>query len=87
MGPSRSFGRADLVTVVSKDAALADAAATALCNRVREVDTIDSALNRGMEIEGVEAVLIVLGEHIGVIGELPELVRNRDPRALGKISR
>jgi ApbE superfamily uncharacterized protein (UPF0280 family) len=87
MGHSMSFGKADLVTVVAADGALADAAATALCNRVQQSAHIDPALETGIEIPGVEGVLIVLGDRVGLIGDLPELVRNQDPQAPSKITR
>ena len=87
MGHSRSFGKADLVTVVAEDGALADAAATALCNRVKTVEHIDQVLNDGIEIHGIQGILIVLGDRVGMIGDLPELVRHHDSEAPGKISR
>ena len=87
MGHSMSFGSADLVTVVAQNAALADAAATALCNRVRGVDRIEGVLDEGMKISGVAGVLIVKDDRIGVIGELPEIVKQKDPGADGKITR
>ena len=45
IGPSLSFGKADAVTVVSPDAALADAAATALGNLVKTPRDINKALD------------------------------------------
>jgi len=78
MGHSMSFGTADLVTVVAADAALADAAATALCNKVRGAGDINGALEAGMEIPGLQGILIVLGGHVGIIGDLPELIRHHD---------
>ncbi len=50
-GPSLSFGRADAMTVIARDAALADALATASCNMVRvEADlapAVDFAIDNG----------------------------------------
>ena len=45
VGHSLSFGRADAVTVVSSDAALADACATAACNKVKTEADIKAALD------------------------------------------
>ena len=87
MGHSKSFGKADLVTVVATDGALADAAATALCNRVRAQEHINPVLESGIEIPGLDGILIVLGEHVGMIGDLPELVRQHDSEAESKITR
>ncbi len=44
VGPSLSFGRADAAVVLSRSAALADAAATALGNRVQDESCIAPAL-------------------------------------------
>lgn len=70
IGPSVSFGRAHTMTVLAADGALADAAATALGNRVREAADIDAALAAAREIPGVTGVVVVLGEHIGAWGDV-----------------
>ncbi len=73
VGPSVSLGRADAVCVVSKSAALADAAATAVGNTVKSASDITTALDMGMKISGVLGVLIILGDKMGVLGKM-ELV-------------
>jgi ApbE superfamily uncharacterized protein (UPF0280 family) len=75
MGHSMSLGECDLATVVAKEAALADAAATAAANLVRNVDDIDPALENISSIEGVDGVMIVKGARVGLAGKLPPLVR------------
>jgi len=75
MGHSESLGECDLATVVAKDAALADAAATQAANFVRTVEDVDSALERIAGIEGIEGVLIVKDDRIGLAGKLPPLVK------------
>ena len=75
MGHSTSLGQCDLATVVSKDAALADAAATQAANLVRIHEDIEPALNRIAAIDGVDGVLIVKDKHIGMAGHLPPLVK------------
>jgi ApbE superfamily uncharacterized protein (UPF0280 family) len=70
VGPSLSFGRADAVCILSKSAALADAAATAVGNVVRERRDIERGLEKGEEIEGVLGTLIILGERMGVWGNI-----------------
>ena len=87
MGHSFSFGNADLVTVMSKDAALADAAATRLCNLVRNKSDIQPVLEQGHSVEGVDGILIAIDQKVGLIGEIPELIRQNDPGADIKISR
>jgi ApbE superfamily uncharacterized protein (UPF0280 family) len=73
IGHSLSFGKADAVTVVAGDAALADAAATRLGNAVQNPKTIPQALALAPEIAGVEGVLVLVEDQMGVWGNL-ELV-------------
>jgi ApbE superfamily uncharacterized protein (UPF0280 family) len=70
VGHSLSFGKADAVCILSKSAALADAAATAVGNLVRDKTDIQSGLERGREIEGVSGTLIMVGEKMGVWGNI-----------------
>ncbi len=75
MGHSTSLGQCDLATVVAKDAALADAAATQAANLVRSPDDVDGALARIAAIEGIVGVLIVKDDRIGLVGRLPDLIK------------
>jgi len=75
MGHSMSLGKCDLATVVAADAALADAAATAAANLVRTIEDVDPALERIAAIAGVDGVIIVKDDRIGLAGNLPRLVR------------
>ncbi len=75
MGRSLSLGRCDLATVCCKDAALADAAATYAANLVKEPGDIDRALEKVKSIPGVLGLLLVKDDRVGMIGHLPELVR------------
>lgn len=70
VGHSLSFGRADAVTIISRSATLADAAATAVCNVVKRPGDIDSALKKARTIEGVEGAVVMMGESLGVWGAL-----------------
>ena len=79
MGHSMSLGQCDLATVVAKDAALADAAATEAANRVRTVGDVNPAVEFIAAIEGVDGALIVKDDRIGLAGHLPSLVRARHP--------
>ncbi|MEM3566583.1 MAG: UPF0280 family protein [Candidatus Bathyarchaeia archaeon] len=75
-GHALSFGEAEAVTIFAKNACLADAAATAVCNVVRgEPDqAIKSALKKAWSIEGVEGVLIIYRGKIALAGEVPKLI-------------
>jgi hypothetical protein len=75
MGHSQSLGDCDLATIVSKDAALADAAATLTANLVKTVRDIDAALEQVTAIPGIEGVLIIKDDRIGLAGRLPPLVK------------
>jgi uncharacterized protein len=71
VGPSISFGIADAVTIFSHDVALADAWATAVCNKIRPHDqTILDRLNP----HEVIGVLAIMGESAVKWGHLPPLV-------------
>ena len=70
VGHSLSFGKADAVCVISKSATMADAAATAIGNMVRDKREIKIGLERGAQIEGVLGIAIIVGEHFGAIGDV-----------------
>jgi ApbE superfamily uncharacterized protein (UPF0280 family) len=70
VGPSLSFGKADAVCVISKSATLADAAASAIGNRVKSKNDIKSAMDYGIKIPGVRGIIIILGNDMGAIGEV-----------------
>ena len=74
-GDSISLGLCDLATIVAKDAALADAAATAAGNLVKTVDDVDAALEQISKIEGVDGIMLIKDDHVGMAGRLPKLVR------------
>jgi ApbE superfamily uncharacterized protein (UPF0280 family) len=75
MGHSQSLGLCNLATVVARDAALADAAATQTANRVRSVEDVDSTLEYILGITGIDGVMIVQNDHVGLAGQLPSLVK------------
>jgi hypothetical protein len=74
VGPSLSFGKADAAIVLANSAALADAAASALGNRVQSAEDIQPALEYLQTIPGVLGGAAIIGEHLGAWGEV-ELVR------------
>jgi ApbE superfamily uncharacterized protein (UPF0280 family) len=73
VGHSRSFGAADAVCVVAASGALADAAATAIGNRILQATDIRAAIEFGRGITGVEGLLVIKGSTSGAWGDL-ELV-------------
>jgi len=75
MGHSTSLGQCDLATVVARDAALADAAATLAANLVRTVEDVDAALERIVAIDGIDGLVVIKDDRVGLAGHLPLLVR------------
>jgi uncharacterized protein len=73
-----SFGDAEAAIVFCKNAALADAAATAVCNVVKGEDVqvgIKAGINRGLSIAGVEGVLILYKGNVGTAGKIPQIIK------------
>jgi len=73
-----SFGDAETATVFCKNAALADAAATAVGNIVKGEDAqvgIQAGIKRGLSIEGVEGVVIIYKGQVGTAGKIPQIIK------------
>ena len=78
IGHSLSLGQGDLAVVRARDAALADAAATALGNRLRAAGDVEGALawvetlaaKGGGEAGGVEGAFVQCAGRIGVWGNM-----------------
>jgi ApbE superfamily uncharacterized protein (UPF0280 family) len=72
-----SFGDAEAVTVFCKEAGMADAAATAICNVVK--GEVNSAFESGFavakSIVEVEGVMILFKGNVGTWGKIPQLTR------------
>lgn len=70
VGHSLSYGTADAVVVVAKSAALADAAATAIGNRVKQAEDIEDAIGFSGSINDLKGLVIIKGDTIGVRGDI-----------------
>ncbi len=70
VGHSLSFGKADAAVIISKDTSLADAAATALGNKVRMPQDIKDAIEFAQKIEGIEGILVIIGDKMGAWGNI-----------------
>lgn len=77
VGHSLSFGRADAVCVLSRSAALADAAATAIGNRLHSEQDIPAGIEFAQRIGGVLGVVIVVAEKMGAWGAVEVVVMDR----------
>ncbi len=76
-GHALSLGEAEAVTVFAKNASLADAAATAICNVVRGKNSnhaIRKGVKKAWSIEGVKGVLIIYKGKVALAGEVPKLI-------------
>jgi ApbE superfamily uncharacterized protein (UPF0280 family) len=70
VGHSLSYGQADAVVVLSTSATLADAAATAIGNRVSQASDITSAMEFGKSITGLKGIIIIKDDNMGVWGDV-----------------
>jgi ApbE superfamily uncharacterized protein (UPF0280 family) len=70
VGHSLSYGKADAVIVLAPSTALADAAATAIGNRILKPEDIPGGIEFARNIGGLKGVVIILGEQVGVWGEV-----------------
>jgi ApbE superfamily uncharacterized protein (UPF0280 family) len=73
-----SFGDAEAAIVFCKNAGLADAAATAVCNVVKGEDyqaAIQAGINKALSIQGVEGVLIIYKGLTGTAGKIPKIIK------------
>ena len=70
VGPSLSFGKTDAACIISKDTALADAAATAVGNKVKGAQDIEKGIAFARSIPGVIGVIVIVGGRIGTWGKV-----------------
>ncbi len=70
VGHSLSLGKADAAVIISKDTFLADATATALGNRVKTNEDIESALQFSASINGVTGAVVIIGDKLGAWGDV-----------------
>ena len=69
-GHSLSLGKSDLVTVLSRTATIADAAATSIANTINSEEDIDTAIARFSQYREVEGLIIIKNKRIGLWGKL-----------------
>jgi len=70
VGHSLSFGKADACVIIAKSAVLADAVATAACNRIKEKKDIVPGLEFALSVEGVKGAVAILGKDLGSMGDI-----------------
>ena len=77
-GHALSFGEAEAATIFSANAVLADAAATATCNVVKDTDSrkaVRNGINTALSIKDVKGVFIIYRGITGFGGKVPKVTR------------
>ncbi len=69
-GHSLSFGNSDSAVILAKNTSLADAVATAACNRVHTKQDLEKAVEFSRAINGVLGVAIILKNHFASWGKI-----------------
>ena len=69
VGPSLSFGKADAVMIVCRDALLADTYATAFANRIQTADDIPACLEAIRQQEDILAAIAIKDDQMGICGQ------------------
>lgn len=70
VGHSLSYGKADAVVVLSQSPTLADAAATAIGNLIKQPNDIPSGIEFAKGIEGIKGLLVIKDDKVGLWGEV-----------------
>ena len=81
VGHSTSFGKADSVTVLARNGALADAVATALTNRIQSPEDIERAIEAARNIIGILGVVATIDGSIGAWGNVKLVALDDEPVA------
>lgn len=68
VGPSLSLGKADAVMIVCKDVLLADSYATAMANRVKNVDDIEPVIDYISSRSDILGALVIKDDKMAVTG-------------------
>ncbi len=85
-GHSKSFGECDLATVFSESGAVADVFATAVANKVKSEEDINSALGFLKNNKNVLGAIVIKSGKIGLVGKIPKILKNQDQFLEAKIT-
>lgn len=75
-GHSLSFGKADIVTIISENVITADLFATAVCNKIKKKEDIEEIINELKCVKEIEGALIILEDKLGAFGNFRIAGRN-----------
>jgi ApbE superfamily uncharacterized protein (UPF0280 family) len=70
IGHSLSLGKSDLVTVMSESTVMADTAATAIANSIKEKADVDKALAHYRDYKQIKGLIIIKDDRLAIWGEL-----------------
>lgn len=70
VGHSYSKGKADAVTVISNNTALADAVATELGNMIQSPEDIKKGLEYALDVEGIIGAVVIINDKLGAAGDI-----------------
>lgn len=77
VGPSLSLGRADAAVIISPDAALADAVATAAANRVQKISDLPAAIELARAVPGITGAVVIKGDKMAAWGSVDLVPLNK----------
>ena len=75
VGPSISLGNSDAALIVSEDVSLADAAATALGNRIVDKESLETAFDFLKGVPEVTGAIGIIGDRMATYGHLPKIIK------------
>lgn len=67
-GHSLSFGKADIVTIISENVILSDLMATSICNKVKKKEDINNVIIELKKREEITGALIIMEDKLGAYG-------------------
>lgn len=70
IGHSLSLGEADAVIVLARPTALADAVATAIANRIHDMQDVAPVAQDWRGTQGLHGIVIIRGEHVAAHGKV-----------------
>jgi len=70
IGHSLSFGKSDIVSVISSSTSLADAAATSIANRIKKEEDLKKIDLWASQIKGIRGILAMLNGNFSIWGDV-----------------
>ena len=70
IGHSLNFGKAELVTVISKSPIVADSFATGFSNRIRKENDVKTVIREAKKIPLIEGIVVAFGGKIAIWGDV-----------------